>query len=1200
MAHCERPPLAFLSTAFQRQVWALLGLLFLLPPLDISSRGVSFLQARASGRAIIPAFYQLLNMHGLNPLSLQEAEVLRHGEPLKREMAGGGKQTFKISLDSGQYFRVAIEQRGIILSVILTGGNLPVEMDSPMGGHGPIYVSAIADNSGDYKLEVRSDEKWANAGEYEIKIEELRAATMEDKNRIASEGAFAEARRFFKKATSESRQAAIKKYQESLSYWERFNDRHWKALTLYSLGVTYRRLGELETAENYFNKSLTVQLDARDWRLRASALNDIGLNYQDLREHQKSLDSLNEALKIFREHGDRRGQASAFNNIGLAYAKNGQMRLAIEFYQKALPLRRAENDKTGELNVLNNIGGFYDVLGEPQKALEHYSAALKVWQDQEKLGQLNNRDQLATGLNNVAVAYDKLGEWQLALENYERALQIFQETGNGQRAAATLNNIGELYDVLGDPKSSMEYYDKARKLLEQVKDPGIEADVLSHIGQLYLSEGKLTGALGYFEKALTLKQSPRALALAYTNIGVVRALQGDLHKALEAYEKALSLRIAAGDRRGEAVTLQKRGEAYALLGQPTEALVDFNRAISLWKVVADRRGEAETLYSIARLERGRNQLNEALQRSEEAINVIESLRIKVNSQRLRTSYFAAQQNYYELYIDLRMRLYDLDRSPRHLETALQASERARARTLIDILIDAQADTTRGVNPNLLVRERDVQQKLNAKAQVQMELLNSKYPDERAAAIAKEQATAIAKELDALIVQYDNLQAQIRVSSPKYAHLTQPQALSLQEIQQLLDEDTLLLEFSLGDERSHLWLVSNTSIIGSATLPGRSEIEGAARQLYKLLTALELRPNEAAADRKRRTNAASEEFPSQASKLSRMLLGQVAGQLGKKRLLIVADGVLQYLPFGALPVPEMAGLEITKVKEGKVAGTQTTRYLIEDHEIVSLPSASAFALIRSEIKGRMTAPMSVAVIADPVFDIDDERFKSLRKRQPRKKEDILESNGRGGSLPDDGMSRSGLNLPPLPSTLREAQNIKKIAPSGQTLIATAFEANRKTAVGLQDGRYRIVHFATHGILNDEHPELSGVVLSLIDSDGRPQDGILRLHDIYNLKLPVELVVLSACSTGLGSVVKGEGLIGLTRGFMYAGSPRVIASLWRVDDLSTATLMEKFYQHILKGGMSPAAALRQAQIEMIKSKRWGLPFNWAGFVLQGEWK
>ena len=152
-----------------------------------------------------------------------------------------------------------------------------------------------------------------------------------------------------------------------------------------------------------------------------------------------------------------------------------------------------------------------------------------------------------------------------------------------------------------------------------------------------------------------------------------------------------------------------------------------------------------------------------------------------------------------------------------------------------------------------------------------------------------------------------------------------------------------------------------------------------------------------------------------------------------------------------------------------------------------------------------------------------------------------------------------------------------------------------------GQYRIIHLATHGLLNSTHPELSGIVLSLVDQHGQPQDGFLRLHEIYNLKLPAELVVLSACQTALGKEVRGEGLVGLTRGFMYAGAPRVVASLWKVDDKATAELMKRFYQAMLgEQRMRPAAALRAAQVEMLKQKEWEDPYYWAAFVLQGEWK
>jgi len=168
-----------------------------------------------------------------------------------------------------------------------------------------------------------------------------------------------------------------------------------------------------------------------------------------------------------------------------------------------------------------------------------------------------------------------------------------------------------------------------------------------------------------------------------------------------------------------------------------------------------------------------------------------------------------------------------------------------------------------------------------------------------------------------------------------------------------------------------------------------------------------------------------------------------------------------------------------------------------------------------------------------------------------------------------------------------------------LKATGFQANRATATGPDLSRYRIIHFATHGLLNSEHPLLSGLVFSLVDENGKPQDGFLRMHEIYNLQLPAELVVLSACQTALGEEIKGEGLVGLARGFMHAGARRVVASLWQVDDMATAQLMGYFYRGMLKGNLRPAAALRAAQIELSRSPRWSSPYYWAGFVMQGEW-
>lgn len=331
-------------------------------------------------------------------------------------------------------------------------------------------------------------------------------------------------------------------------------------------------------------------------------------------------------------------------------------------------------------------------------------------------------------------------------------------------------------------------------------------------------------------------------------------------------------------------------------------------------------------------------------------------------------------------------------------------------------------------------------------------------------------------------------------------------------------------------------------------------------------------------------SSEKEYRRAAKKLSEIVLGPVAQLLGSKRLVFVCEGALQYIPFSALPLP----------------GTNTGDVpLIVKHEIVNLPSASILAELRTQEAGRRKAGNAVAILADPVFDAGDERL-AVSTRTDSLSFPSVVSSDLNRSADDVGLTRGGKTyLSPLLYTRKEAVAVMAVTPPGKVMLALDFEANRRTATSPSLARYSIIHFATHGILDNHHPELSGLVLSLVNKKGKTQDGFLKLQDIYSLKLPVELVVLSGCQTGLGEQINGEGLIGLTRGFMYAGASRVVASLWSVSDVATASLMGDFYRAMERDGMRPAAALRAAQIRMWKQKQWSFPYYWAGFEIQGEW-
>ena len=406
-----------------------------------------------------------------------------------------------------------------------------------------------------------------------------------------------------------------------------------------------------------------------------------------------------------------------------------------------------------------------------------------------------------------------------------------------------------------------------------------------------------------------------------------------------------------------------------------------------------------------------------------------------------------------------------------------------------------------------------------------------------------------RRLEEALDQYRELLSEVRENNPGYAALTQPQPLSVAEIQgQLLDSKALLLEYELGTKRSFLWVVTPDSV-QTFELPGRDRIEGTARRYYGLVTARNETPSgESLQARKQRIDHADAEAERLGRELYRLLLAPAKRLLKDRPLLIVADGALPYIPFTALPISSSGAPLATR------------------HEVVSLPSASTLAVLRREVRNRSRASKALALFADPVFEATDERLTHQPIGQRNRMR--LMSATRGDWSPADAR-QAGAEHPSfrrLPSSLKEARTISALLPPDQVFLATGFAASRSQATSPGLAQYRNVHFATHGVLDSRHPELSKLVFSLIDENGKPQDGFLRLNDIYNLRLGADLVVLSACQTALGKEIRGEGLIGLTRGFMYAGAARVVASLWSVEDRATADLMGSFYRAMLRQKLS----------------------------------
>jgi CHAT domain-containing protein len=1067
-----------------------------------------------------------------------ETEELKPGLPLEREMQGSEAYAYRITVTQGQYLHVVVEQKGIdvVVRLFAPDGTKITEVDSPNGTQGPEPVSLIAEVSGVYRLEVRSLDDKAPPGRYEIRIDELREATRVDLDRVAAERMLAEAELLRAQGTAQSRRQSIDKYREALPLLRKLEDRQREAATLNQVGLIYWQLGELQKALDYFNL----------------------------------------ALPLSRSTGNRQQEGSVLANIGTIHWQRGDSQNAFDYYNQALVLKRTVGDRRGEAITLNSIGLVNDNLGKLQEALDYYNQALALQRAIK-----NDLDE-ATTLTNIGATYYKLGELQKALEFYNLALPLKQATGDRQGEAVTLNGIGLIYWRLGENEKALEYHTQTLSLRRAVGDRFGEVSTLTNIGSVYWSSGDLPKALEYYNQALSLTRTlgdRRGESSLLQNIGTVYRLSGETQSSLDFLNQALQLRRALGDRWGEAITLSLIGATYSRAGKPEEALNEFDQALTLHRAVGDKGYEATTLLGIARAERDLGRLDAAKAHAEAALQIVEGTRSKFASQDLRTSYLATNESYYEFYIDLLMRLQHARPQASYDSVALQASERARARSLLETLAEAHADIREGADSTLLQRERSLQEQLNSQSERLTRLVSGKHSDE--------QEISAKKQVEALLEEYQDVEAQIRLKSPRYAALMQLQPLSLKEIQQQLDVDTLLLEYSLGEERSYLWAVTSTSI-KSYQLPRRAEIEARARQVYETLTARnKIVKFEKRETKQQRIAEADANYLTTSTALSQLVLAPVSKHLPGKRLLIVSDGALHYVPFGALPI-----LVGRTVKAGGY------RPLISEHEVVNLPSASVLAESRKDLARRQSDANAVAVFADPVFQDVDPRVKIAQVKNDNKGAQSERMREVGSELERSARDVGDLTFERLPYTRQEAEGILAFTQKEKSLKSLDFEASRATATNTDLSQYRIVHFATHALLNSQHPELSGIVLSLVDQEGRPQNGFLRTYEIYNLKLRADLVVLSACRTALGKEIKGEGLVGLTRGFMYAGAARVIASLWGVEDASTAELMKSFYYEMLIKHRSPAAALRAAQLRMWKKQL--PPYYWAAFLLQGEWK
>ncbi len=1072
------------------------------------------------------------------------------GTALERAFAAGEPQVFTAGLDAGKVYLLTVEQRGIHLAVDLKGpdGGSVAAVDSPLDRWGLETVLLHPTASGVFQIEIRAERKGVGPGRCVIGLDEIAEPTASNRERIAALAAMTQAGTILRREPTGSLDKVLAAFQEARAHFQAAGDRPGEAEAVAALAEVTHRLGKRSQAVELYREAVSRWQELKRPEREMMAWNDLGLTLWEMSELPAADEALVRGLDLAHRLGLVYQEADLRHNQCLVLHAWGGVQPALACYREASALFHQLGERKDEAAALNNLGFASFSLGEPQPAEESYRQALAIRRT------IGDRAGEAQALNNLAVLYRSLGEIDEALKAYGEAREILATLDDRRQEAATLNNLGVAYSAIGETERARVYLAQALELRRSVEDRRGEIVTLSNLGLLERMSGEAGKAVSFYSQALAAARATsdvRSEGIIRGNLGETQAAAGRSAEALASFDQALALHRRTGDRSNEAVTLRRKGETLTASGQAAEALPLFEQALLASRALGDRINEALTLAARARALRDRREpgdlgnLERAASDAEAAITALESLRARLGNPELRAAFLGSRSDIYELRVDILMRLAASRPGQGFDRAAFEASEHARARSLLDVLRESGAEIRTGIDLRLAARQRDLERRLALKADRRQTLLargkadQAPSPEIRTLEIESEQIRA----------ELDNLDAEIRRRHPRYADLTHPGAASTQEVQALLDPGTLLLEYSLGRERSYLWAVDAT-VLHSFVLPGREEIERAARAFHEALSTPA--PSTGGGNRKRLGQA-----------LSRMLLGPVAGDLGDRRLVIVPDGALNYIPFDVLPDPR---------------SKDRPNPLVVRHEVVELPSASVLAAERRETARRPRARELAIVLADPVFQADDPR--------------VTPSGKRGPSVAP--------RLDRLRFSRQEARGIATLAPPGAVTTRLDFAAGRDFVLsgGLRDFRY--IHFATHGVFDAERPDLSGLALSRVDPAGNPREGFLRLRDIYGLDLTADLVVLSGCQTALGKEIRGEGLLGLTRGFLYAGAARVVASLWWIDDRATAALMSAFYRGLWAEGLRPAAALRKARLSLARQHRFRDPSYWGAFVLQGDWQ
>ncbi|MDM8561643.1 tetratricopeptide repeat protein [Candidatus Parabeggiatoa sp. HSG14] len=968
-------------------------------------------------------------------------------------------------------------------------------------------------------------------------------------------------------------QQALKLYQQALEIDQDNSDKYAQSINLTNLGLVHKYLGQYQQALTHFQQALAIKRELNDKKGEAASLANVGIVYRNLGQYQEALMYYQEALLIHRNIDDKRGIGNDLSNIGIVHRNLGQYQQALDHYQQALAIHRNIGNKQTESRILSVMGNVYSNLGQYQQASELYQQSLTIRREIGEHGE-------STDLTNLGVVQLHLGQYQVALEYFQQALDIHRGIGDKRSEGIDLTNIGVVYDNLGQYEIALAYYQQALTIHRDIGDQSGEAANLTNLGFTYknLVEAKIFGqkfqyskALNFYQQALVIERNigdKRGMGNNLTNLGFIYQQLGNYLKALELHQKAVTIQHNIGDKRGEGDSLTHLGWTYKNLNQYQQAKKAFQDSIFILEPLGtDILWEAQR--GLAQVEIQFNQLDTAIIHYEKTLDNIENLRADLVKQSHKLSFMRNKLAVYDEFIALLQNLHEKQPTKGYDRKSLEIFERKQGRVFLEQIGQSGAKRFSGVPENITKQEQSLL-KQQAKTQINLVQERNKPFVEQNRYLIKE----LTQRLNTLKTSLLVLKNQIKEKYPDYYALKYPQPVTVKTLQnKVLKPNERILVYEVMPDKTALWIIGQSQFtlftlpVGEETL--KESIYDKEYGLRPLI--INKWP----------------ELTEESHLLYQKLLPDVAHKLLRdvNTLYIVPTGPLYGLPFETL-----------------VTHTTTDdkpHYLIQDYAIVYLSSASLLTILRDTQAQRKNKPnQQFIAFADPAY-------------QPCSNNDTLGINKKNGlRTPTIAQLRTQTYLdtindtcfPPLPETADEARAIAALfkAPfdalklGKNATLNTVFKLNKKGK--LDDYRYLL--FSVHGILPGEIKEIAQPTLVLSNSQ---TEGYLTMADAFSLQLNADFINLSACNTGRGENIRGEGIMGLTRAFMYAGTPAITVTLWSVESYSAQELSVNLFKN-LKMGKKPAEALRQIKLKMINGKAsksyYNHPLYWASFVVYGD--